>query len=181
MNVIERTASLALDLLPSKEVRQVLLPPVRALREVAVSVAATVRHWELALGGDYDIPERAGEQKVTLEPDFPVTEQTAAALVDVGDEVWDDIGGAPVTFTDEGLAVHVPDVTGSGPTIVDVRDLPVEEWPQLSLADAQARLNDVDAQGLRSLIAYETHHGHRLQYTMMLEQRLSALTAASDG
>ena len=85
----------------------------------------------------------------------------------MGDDTWDNIGGAPVTSTDESSSV------------VDVRDL-VDEWPQLSFADAQARLHGVDAAGLRSLIAYESEHGHRVQYTLMLEQRLSALTAAVD-
>jgi hypothetical protein len=182
MNVIERAASLALDLLPTDEARQVLLPPVRALREIAVSAAAAARHWELILEGAHNQPEPAGQgQRPTAphmrEHDSSVPEQTAAEPTA---EVWDDIGGAPVRSTDDALSDAELEVAEPEATVVDVRDLPIEEWPQLSFADAQARLHDLDAQDIQSLIDYETEHGHRVRYTLILKERLSALASASD-
>jgi hypothetical protein len=179
MNVVARTASLALELLPADEIRKALVPPVRALREVAVAVAASVRHWELALEGGYDEHAQNGDEQVARppvehrQPDPVVDDATATALAEVQDEVWDDIGGTPVTATaDELVDVRVVEL-GSD-------ELPVVDWPQLSFADAQARLHDVDAQGIRDLIAYEGQHGHRAQYTTLLERRLDALTTPED-
>lgn len=51
--------------------------------------------------------------------------------------------------------------------------LPVEDWAELSYADAQARLATCDADDLRTLLDYERSHGHRPQYTNLLEQRLA--------
>lgn len=50
-------------------------------------------------------------------------------------------------------------------------DLPVADWPELSYADAQARLGTCDAADLRILLSYEESHGHRPQYVALLEQR----------
>ena len=175
MNVVARTASIALDLLPADELRKALLPPVRALREVAVSVAASVRHWELALeGGHHQHVENLDEQVArppvpNREPDQVVGD----ALAEGRDDTWEALGGTPVIPSDD-------DLVDTSPAVLDSDDLPVQEWPQLSFAEAQARLREVDAQGLRDLIAYERQHGHRLQYTMLLEQRLDVLTTQSD-
>lgn len=51
--------------------------------------------------------------------------------------------------------------------------LPVADWAELSYADAQARLGSCDESDLRALLEYERAHGHRVQYTLLLEQRLS--------
>jgi hypothetical protein len=179
MNVVARTASFALDLLPADEARQALLPPVRVLREVAVAVAATVRHWELALEGGHDQREQARDEQVAHPPaprsaaDLVVDEETATTPAEVGDGSWDDIGGTPVTATSD-------DTVDDRPAALDADSLPVPDWPQLSFADAQARLHEVDSDGLRDLIAYERQHGHRVQYRLLLEQRLHALTAPTD-
>lgn len=53
-------------------------------------------------------------------------------------------------------------------------DLPVEDWPELSYADAQSRLASCDEGDLRTLLAYEQSHGHRAQYILLLEQRLAS-------
>jgi hypothetical protein len=175
MNVIERTAAVAVELLPTDELRGVLLPPVRALRELAVSVAATVRHWELAL--------EDGSPSEPDAPDWPVATPplSRAATSSDGsglDGVFDDIGGAPVTALAEDTTYDAAELVDG--ESVDVRELPVDDWAELSFADAQARLHDVDEQGLRALVAYETQHGNRLQYTLLLEQRLGALDSSSD-
>jgi len=168
VNVIERAATIAVDLVPTDDLRSALLPPVRALRELAVSVAATVRHWELVL--------EDGTGTTTDAPQWPVATPPSTTSSDGSglDGSFDDIGGAPVTALAEDAN---PDATHD---VVDVRELPVDDWAELSLADAQARLHDVDEQGLRALIAYETEHGNRLQYTLLLEQRLGALEKDTD-
>jgi len=57
----------------------------------------------------------------------------------------------------------------------DTRDeLPVDDWAELSYADAQAKLAACDADEVRALLDYERSHGHRPQYTLLLEQRLSS-------
>jgi hypothetical protein len=170
MNVIERTAAVAVDLLPTDDLRSALLPPVRALRELAVSVAATVRHWELLLEDGSSGAADALEWSVATPP---TTSSDGSGL----DGSFDDIGGAPVTALAEGAD---PGITHDSGDSVDIRELPVDDWAELSFADAQARLHDVDEQGLRSLVAYETQHGNRLQYTLLLEQRIAALDSASD-
>jgi hypothetical protein len=168
MNVLERTVAVASDLLPTDEVRQVLLPPVRALRELAVSVAATVRHWELLLEDGTSPASDTLQWPVATPPS--TTSSDGSGL----DGSFDDIGGAPVTALAEDAD---PDAAHDS---VDVRELPVDDWAELSFADAQARLHDVDEQGLRTLVAYETQHGNRLQYTLLLEQRLGALDSSSE-
>jgi hypothetical protein len=93
------------------------------------------------------------------------------------DGSFDDIGGAPVTALAE---EPTSEDAERGVDVVDVREIPVDDWAELSFADAQGRLHDVDEQGLRALIAYETEHGNRLHYTLLLEQRLAALEKATD-
>ena len=168
MNVIERAATIAVDLVPTDELRSALLPPVRALRELAVSVAATVRHWELLLQDSASTSTDAQQWPVSTPPS--TTSSDGSGL----DGSFDDIGGAPVTGLAEGSNPNATD------DVVDVRKLPVDDWAELSFADAQARLHDVDEQGLRALITYETEHGNRLQYTLLLEQRLGALAKDTD-
>ena len=171
MNVIERAATIAVDLVPTDDLRAALLPPVRALRELAVSVAATVRHWELLL--------EDGASPAADAPQWPVATPPSTTSSDVSglDGSFDDIGGAPVTALADGID---PDVDREPDDSVDIRELPVDDWAELSFADAQARLHDVDEQGLRTLVAYETQHGNRLQYTLLLEQRLGALDSSSE-
>jgi hypothetical protein len=169
VNVIERAATIAVDLVPTDDLRAALLPPVRALRELAVSVAATVRHWELRLE-DGTSPAADAPQWLVATP-HATTSSDGSGL----DGSFDDIGGAPVTALAEDA-----DATHDSLDSVDVRELPVDDWAELSFADAQARLHDVDEQGLRALVAYETQHGNRLQYTLLLEQRLGALESSSE-
>jgi hypothetical protein len=171
VNVIERAATIAVDLVPTDDLRAVLLPPVRALRELAVSVAATVRHWELRLE-DGTSPAADSPQLLVATP--PSTTSSDGSGLDGS---FDDIGGAPVTALAEDADA---DATHDSLDSVDNRELPVDDWAELSFADAQARLHDVDEQGLRALVAYETQHGNRLQYTLLLEQRLGALESSSE-
>jgi len=105
--------------LPIDAARSLLVPPVRALRQVAVAAARTVRHWEVVLS----------------------------------------MASAPTAAADE----------------VDLRDsdeLPVEDWAQLSLADAQARASSCSPTELAALLAYEQQHGHRMAFELMLQQKL---------
>jgi hypothetical protein len=52
-------------------------------------------------------------------------------------------------------------------------DLPVHDWAELSFADAQARISALPTNDLETLLDYERSHGHRLQYTLLLEQRIA--------
>ena len=188
MNVLERAATIAVDLVPTDDLRSALLPPVRALRELAVSVAATVRHWELLLedgssAGTDDGRTGTGPSDRTQ---WPVATPPSTTSSDGSglDGSFDDIGGAPVTALAEvaDTTATDSDTTDSDTATdsVDAGELPVDDWAELSFADAQARLRDVDEQGLRALIAYETQHGKRLQYTLLLEQRLGALGSSTE-
>jgi hypothetical protein len=56
-----------------------------------------------------------------------------------------------------------------------VADLPVENWSELSFADAQARLSSCQADEIQLLLDYERSHGHRPRYALMLEQRLASI------
>lgn len=58
--------------------------------------------------------------------------------------------------------------------------LAVEDWAQLSYADAQARITALHADELEALLDYERSHGHRMQYTLLLEQRLGGRDGASE-
>lgn len=82
---------------------------------------------------------------------------------------------APGTDRDESPRDEVSDVDlrTEQEAPASASDLPVDNWPALSFADAQARLAGCDEDDLRTLLAYEQAHGHRLQYTQLLEQRLA--------
>jgi hypothetical protein len=77
-------------------------------------------------------------------------------------------------------AREAEDERPSGPTgegVVDVRDLgsddlPVQGWPSMSLADAQASLSTCSPAELAALLAYEQAHGHRIAFEQMLQHRL---------
>jgi hypothetical protein len=55
------------------------------------------------------------------------------------------------------------------------QDPPVDDWAELSLSDAQARLSSCDAIDLQALLDYERSHGHRPRYQLLLEQRLATI------
>lgn len=126
----DRVVTLSASVLPLDRARTALLPVVRLAREGAVTVARTVRHWELALEG------------TTLADDEHLADLAAPRAVDLREQ------------------------RGESP-------LPVEDWAELSFADAQARLTSCDDADLRSLLEYERTHGHRPQYTLLLEQKLA--------
>ena len=104
MNVIERAATIAVDLVPTDDLRAALLPPVRALRELAGSVAATVRHWELLL--------EDGTSPAADAPQWPVATPPSTTSSDGSglDGSFDDIGGAPVTALADGIDPDLADV-----------------------------------------------------------------------
>ena len=78
------------------------------------------------------------------------------------------------------------------PTVVEVREpavertaassggLAIDDWAQLSYADAQARITALHADELEALLDYERSHGHRMQYTLLLENRLGGRDGASE-
>ena len=149
MNVLQNAAAAATTLLPVDQGRALLVVPVRLVREGAVAVARTTRHWELVLTG-------AAEHAVDLR-DHAETP---------GDDV---VPGVPSTGTDS------PATTGTDepPTEPPAADeLAVDDWAELSLADAQARISGLADDDLRALLDYERAHGHRPQYTLLLERRL---------
>ena len=149
MTVIERVVTLTTSYLPTDQARQLLLPPVRLVRAGAVTVATTVRHWELVLEGETGPVVAEGSTPVRRPsaspqpPEPPATRRTTAT-------------------TNESAAQAVDEETP-----------PVEDWAELSYADAQARLTTCTPDDLRTLLAYERAHGHRPQYTLLLEQRLA--------
>lgn len=136
MNVIQSAAAAATTFLPLDQGRALLVVPVRLVREGAVAVARTTRHWELVLTG-------AADHAVDLRDAAPSP----------GDGV---VPGMPSSGTDE---------------------LAVDDWAELSLADAQARITGLGGDDLRALLDYERAHGHRPQYTLLLERRLEQHSA----
>lgn len=170
MNVLTSAASVAASFLPVDQGRALLVVPVRLVRQGAVAVATTTRHWELVLSGragpDVDLRE---QRPSTAEQD----EQVLRAMP--GDGV---VPGMPSSATDEPPLPSPPSTgTGTGtdemPTEPPSADeLAVDDWAQLSLADAQARITGLTDDDLRALLGYERAHGHRPQYTLLLERRL---------
>jgi hypothetical protein len=137
--------------LPVGAARTLLVPPVRALRHVTVAAARTVRHWEIVLSMAAAPAERD----------------------DVLDGVEHDGADAPRRTTGGRMGWDAE--AAPGPEDIDIRDshdLPVEDWAQLSLADAQARSSSCSPTELATLLAYEQTHGHRVAVELMLQQRL---------
>jgi hypothetical protein len=130
--VTDLARSMATTLLPTDQVRRILLPPVQLAREGSVAASRTLRHWELLL----------------MDPESEAVHAHAVAVTD-----------EHRAASAEGLAVT---------------DLPVENWPELSFADAQSRLSSCDADEIQLLLDYERTHGHRPRYALLLEQRLAS-------
>lgn len=148
-------------LLPVDRAREALLPPVRLMREAAVIAARTTRHWELALAGE-DPSDR-------VHP------------ADGADETFSSAAQARASSTpSQAERADAADRSGSmsgAAEVVDIRDLstddlPVEGWPSMSLADAQASLSALSPAELAALLAYEQAHGHRIAFEQMLQHRL---------
>ncbi len=162
MNVLQNAAAAATTLLPVDQGRALLVVPVRLLREGAVAVARTTRHWELVLSGQADVDLR-DEAPTPSEPTRPRPSTVASTI---GDDV---VPGVPSSGTDD-PATTGTDEPPTEPPAAD--DLAVDDWAELSLADAQARISGLDDGDLRALLDYERAHGHRPQYTLLLERRL---------
>jgi len=171
MNVLQSATSMATTFLPLDQGRALLVVPVRLVRQGAVAVATTTRHWELVLSGraalDVDLRE---QRPSTTEQD----EQVLRAML--GDDV---VPGMPSSATDETpLPAHPTTGTDEMPAEPPSADeLAVDDWAELSLADAQARIAGLSDDELRALLDYERAHGHRPQYTLLLERRLEQHTA----
>jgi hypothetical protein len=155
MNAIQSAAAVASTFLPVDQGRALLVVPVRLVREGAVAVARTTRHWELVLTG-------AADHAVDLRDAAPAP----------GDGV---VPGMPSSGTDEPATTTGTDEAPTEPPTAD--ELAVDDWAELSLADAQARITGLGGDDLRSLLDYERAHGHRPQYTLLLERRLEQHTA----
>jgi hypothetical protein len=70
----------------------------------------------------------------------------------------------------------MPDVHETdGAQDLGAADLPVEDWPELSFAEAQSRLSTCQPDDIQRLLDYERSHGHRPRYALMLEQRLASI------
>lgn len=163
---------MATTFLPVDQGKALLVVPVRLVREGAVAVATTTRHWELVLSGraGADIDLRDG----FLAPRQPsTTERDEDALRALPDD--DVVPGVPSSATDEPRRATGTDEAPTEPPSAD--ELAVEDWAELSLADAQARITGLDDAALRALLDYERAHGHRPQYTLLLERRLEQHTA----
>lgn len=174
MNMLQNAASMAATFLPLDQGRALLAVPVRLVRQGAVAVATTTRHWELVLAG------RADPDVDLREPRPSTTEQDEQVLRAMpGDGV---VPGMPSSATDEPpLPSHPSTTPGTGtderPTEPPSADeLAVDDWAELSLADAQARITGLSDDDLRALLDYERAHGHRPQYTLLLERRLEQHT-----
>lgn len=170
MNVLTSAASVATTFLPVDQGRALLVRPVRLVRQGAVAVATTTRHWELVLSG-------RAEPDVDLRDERSTTEQDERVLRAMpGDGV---VPGMPSSATDEvPLPPHPTTGTDEAPAEPPSADeLAVDDWAELSLADAQARITGLSDDDLRALLDYERAHGHRPQYTLLLERRLEQHTA----
>jgi len=171
MNVIRSATSMATTFLPLDQGRALLVVPVRLVRQGAVAVATTTRHWELVLSG-------RAEPDVDLRDQRPSTTEQDEQLLRAmpGDGV---VPGMPSSATDEPpLPSHPTTGTDEMPAEPPSADeLAVDDWAELSLADAQARITGLSDDDLRALLDYERAHGHRPQYTLLLERRLEQHTA----
>lgn len=171
MNAIQSAAAVAMTFLPLDQGRALLVVPVRLVREGAVAVARTTRHWELVLSGEAGVDLRDGARG----PRASTTQQDGQALRGTpGDDV---VPGMPSSGTDEPSTTTGTDEAPTEPPSAD--ELAVDDWAELSLADAQARIAGLADAELRTLLAYERAHGHRPQYTLLLERRLEQHTARS--
>jgi hypothetical protein len=154
MNLGSTIVDIAERVLPLDTARSAALPPVRAARMGAVAVARTVRHWELALGGDAE--EEDGHVAPAPAPTVTPDAGAPSAMTD---------HAAPEGRPDDAEPIDGTELSGS--------ELPVQGWAELSFADAQSALAACEPDDLRTLLAYEQAHGHRPQFTLLLEHRLA--------
>lgn len=182
-------------MLPVDEARGALLPPVRLLREAAVVVARTARHWEIVLAGE-DPADRARWRILSDTLMGGRGSRTAVGVrrrqgswgrqSDVDDARVDAEASSSAAMASASSQEHPAEGrTDAGDAdVVDLTtpstgDLPVEGWAELSFADAQARLSGLDEGSLQVLLAYERSHGHRPLFERLLDQRLTS--ASEDG
>jgi hypothetical protein len=170
MNMIRSAAAVATTFLPVDQGKALLVVPVRLVRAGAVAVATTTRHWELVLSGRADVDLR-DDVRTPMQPS--TTERDEEALRAMPDD--DVVPGMGSSATDEPRPTTGTDEAPTEPPTAD--ELAVDDWAELSLADAQARLTGLDDDALRALLDYERAHGHRPQYTLLLERRLEQHTA----
>lgn len=173
-------------LLPIDRARGALLPPVRLLREATVIAARTTRHWELMLAG-----EDPSERGRGLDPDvLGRPGSTSAGGVEQTSSSWGRRDDESASSAQTRASSRQSRAEGGDPDgrsgslsgseqveVVDLRDLsgddlPVEGWPSMSLADAQASLSPLSPAQLAALLAYEQAHGHRIAFEQMLQHRL---------
>ncbi len=148
-------------LLPVDRAREALLPPVRLMREAAVIAARTTRHWELALAGE----DPTGRAHPADGADEAVSSSAPARA------------SSPPSQAEGAAAAATSGSMAGSAEVIDVRDLPtddlpVEGWPSMSPADAQASLSALSPAELAALLAYAQAHGHRIVFEQMLQHRL---------
>ena len=168
--MIRSAAAMATTFLPVDQGKALLVVPVRLVREGAVAVATTTRHWELVLSGGADVDLR-DDVRTPMPPS--TTERDEDALRVIPDD--DVVPGMGSSATDEPRPTTGTDEMPTEPPTAD--ELAIDDWAELSLADAQARITGLDDSALRALLEYERAHGHRPQYTLLLERRLEQHTA----